>query len=178
MKICNMENKYYTPSIEEFYVGFEFEELVHYFDYSKQEAVDEWRPQVLQFEDLIYGIEVIKEPKRNIPNSLRNFNYEVYKFPYDEKRKEQYYPYRSAIRVKHLDKEDIESLGFVLYESGVLDERMAQMYYYFISESGYKIKLKCNEVQILLNSYGTLFQGKIKNINELKKILTMVGVLC
>ena len=65
-----MKDKYYTPEIEEFHVGFEYE-----VNYGK----DRWVK-----EGLHYAPQVVTLPYKNLEN----------------------------IRVKHLDREDIESLGF------------------------------------------------------------------
>jgi hypothetical protein len=68
-----MENKYYTPSIEEFHVGFLFETYVDRFDEWKQNSVH----NIYDFQSVFNG----------------SFN-------------------PRFIRVKYLNEQDIESLGF------------------------------------------------------------------
>ena len=83
MEELEQENKYYTPIIDEFHVGFEYEK------YDKREAT-------------------YKE------NNFKSTNW--HKFKYDigsiKLSKLPTYLYEKNIRVKYLDKEDIESLGF------------------------------------------------------------------
>ena len=85
-----MKDKYYTPEIEEFHVGFEFE--YEYWDILRGVNYD-WH------EEVYYQMSQTKEPKKGghtlwSIDSLSNAIKE------------------ESIRVKHLDKEDIESLGF------------------------------------------------------------------
>lgn len=72
------ENKYYTPTIEEFHTGFEYETFV--------EDKNIWSKETFYLNkshiDLVYFVSLIG--KENVPK----------------------------VRVKYLDKEDIESLGF------------------------------------------------------------------
>ena len=72
-----MESKYYTPKIEEFHVGFEYEAL---FTDKKKEPNLRW-------------------VKMNEPFQFKRL-YEWLELP------------EPGLRVKYLDKEDIESLGF------------------------------------------------------------------
>ena len=81
------ENKYYTPEIEEFHVGFECERNSIGFD-------DEWHKEVVYagFKDGIW--------KSNIDHIMSTLKDGC-----------------DAYRVKYLDKKDIESFGFKLYIS-------------------------------------------------------------
>ena len=135
-----MENRYYTPEIEEFCIGFECE-------------------------------------IKNIIDTRINFT----------KRKEAILNYMlkikfKGIRVKYLDKEDIESLGFKhLYDDFTFGE-------YF--------KSKCNIMNYNLNydylsnwltistvskddliEYSTIFCGKILNKSEFKKLLIQLNII-
>jgi hypothetical protein len=78
-----MENKYYTPTIEEFHVGFEFE-LKDYLEYQVDKDV-----HVLN----------------------RGWDKQVVTFDFFTKNKLMPYFIQST-RVKYLDQSDIESLGF------------------------------------------------------------------
>lgn len=79
----DIDNKYYTPSIEEFHIGFEYE-------YKPLCSDKEWETKIII-------------SSRNWWKQLIDF-YEGY--PDDSVADEVY-------RVKYLDKEDIESLGFI-----------------------------------------------------------------
>lgn len=135
------KEKYYTPEIEEFHVGFEYEYLTN---------GDEWVKHIINNKaDLIDCIEDIKESK---------------------------------IRVKYLDKEDIESLGFKHIENNYTS-------YYKINAPG---KLGYwTEVAIdfrwgyddisILGFRGTendiLFRGIIKNKSELKRLMKQLNIV-
>lgn len=79
------------------------------------------------------------------------------------------------IRVKHLDREDIESLGFELNGgSGNLVQYNLGTYLLYEIKNTNSIGIK--EI-IDFNVVENLFYGKIKNKSELKRILTQIGVL-
>ena len=98
-----MESKYYTPAIEEFHVGFEYEVFDNRYEY-KVEKISEtklrvlsdpvvatvWFKEVYGIDSLLY-IEDSSDIRSNLSSYIENNN----------------------IRVKYLDKEDIESLGFI-----------------------------------------------------------------
>ncbi len=139
-------NKYYTPEIEEFYVGFEYEYLIKWGN-SIEEA---WRK-----------------------SKIGNPNWYA-KTVTDLISKEE-------IRVKYLDKEDIESLGF---------ERSRGFKSYYQNWDDFL--LKGTEIMLWWNKNNNLvaitkfdkirfkdrtyFEGEIKNKSELKKVLKMIGV--
>lgn len=86
---------------------------------------------------------------------------------------------RSEIRVKYLDKEDIEAEGWVTY--GGDPKTFAK-----ISSRGesYFLHLKPEETKVLIRQemnagfegLNILFQGVIRNKSELRRILKMIGV--
>lgn len=152
-----MESKYYVPSIDELYVGFEYElnsKSGIQFGYSKHSFTGHIGPILLM-------------DKNNV-------------------------------RVKYLDKEDIESLGFEIDESHISmmsDENPEQIDYMFCSknhEPKYKL-LYCNwwvgnhddidehrlvriQRRVLdTDDYNTIFSGCIKNKSELKQVLKILG---
>lgn len=135
-----MDNKYYTPTIEEFHPGFELEEkLKHEKDWSKR----------------VVGLE----------NNLDWLNREVN---------------AGFIRAKHLDREDIESLGFMLFTT------VNFMTYTFPNRDvkkdrvGYNMHVYKDIMSITIQRStheNTLFRGVIKNKSELKRVLTQIGVL-
>ena len=129
-----MENKYYTPTIEEFHVGFEFES--NYVGFSS---------------DLKW--------KKILLNNSHDWFWTAYKQDAVE----------TEFRVKYLDKEDIESLGFTqitydCYNLPIGDEELRLLF----ENDIFKI--------FLADKYSDmLFQGTIKNKSELKRVLKMLN---
>jgi hypothetical protein len=72
-------------------------------------------------------------------------------------------------RVKYLDREDIESFGFVK-SSGDRDFEYPNKHY--------QLEILKNDLIYITSNYGvtTLFSGIIKNKSELKRILKQIGV--
>jgi hypothetical protein len=126
-----MKNKYYTPEIEEFHVGFEYE--------------------------------------RNQYNNNIWFKYVV-------ERKDVLDHSDKDIRVKYLDREDIESAGFKhigagWFESKELDCRIRKW-------KGLEVDIYKNWSDIYLADQDELrcFTGSIKNLSEFKLILKQLNI--
>ena len=120
---------YYTPTIEEFHVGSEYETTNGY----------EWVKKVFSKEDL----------KSFLYEQLENCINQEY------------------IRVKYLDREDIESLGGVeLPDTNSFDIGECQIY--FQDHTFVEVYDDCGRL---------VFQGAAKNKSELKRVLKQVGVL-
>ncbi len=121
-------SKYYTPSIEEFHVGFEYE-------YTNDNG-GTWSNYVMT------------------PVDLRRHPYEL--------------TGSGRLRVKYLDREDIESLGFVkwpdddIYDLGEFQLHLGR------HTDPYKVEIYDENDQYC-------FVGVIKNKSEMKKILKMIG---
>ena len=128
-----MENKYYTPQIEEFRVGFEFE--VDYGD-------NDW-----QQERINYAPEVVTLPYMKLEN----------------------------IRVKYLDSEDIESLGFIKTLQWLNNSNIYKKHPFFISLNDNKLTVFMQEKFDAVNGE-ILFHGNIKNRSELKVLLNQLGI--
>ena len=132
-----MRDKYYTPEIEEFHVGFEYEMFFPNGKYHKQ-----------TFGDKITHLE------------LEEFKDDLMKVAH------------AISRVKHLDKEDIESLGFnhigsLWFRDKDDDYRATKVR-----------KWKNNELDIYINDSiedVLVFRGTIKNKSELKTVLKQIG---
>lgn len=124
------ESKYYTPTLEEFHVGFELEIKLH--------ELKPWEKHVWLPGDQASSVE----------------------------------KYLDQVRVKYLDKEDIESLGFILKREFncfiKIDIYSVDCFLYFnpwytqIKVGGDITKTK------------QVFEGRIKNKSELQQILKMV----
>ena len=146
--------KYYTPEIEEFHVGFEYEIMTS------------------------YGWEPVKFPE--IADTLSN--------PYS--------PPVLSCRVKHLDREDIESFGFTCNEKFTTKESKAKFFTFIKSndDGNYLFRyipsnhycaimmIGCitdnnGKNRLLHDTIFNLFAGKIKNKSELARVLKQVGVI-
>ena len=133
-------SKYYTPKIEEFHVGFEYEAMIANENYDG----NGWMK-------LIYP----KDPLIGEAIS-RKLNME-------------------DLRVKYLDQEDIESLGFKYNTQGIFpgfikgDKKL-----YFNTE---RVLIVRPDSERATAPQRIMFEGKIKNKSELKKVLQMIGVI-
>jgi len=131
-------SKYYTPTREEFYIGFECE--IKFGDYWKNIIVGEDIEEML-----IYGI-----PKPN--NS----------------------------RVKYLDKEDIESLGW----EAIIDKQASalgipQIFYIYRTKKDkiYKLRHSIPDHLVINGKYGgIIFDGRIKNKSEFKRLMKQLEI--
>jgi hypothetical protein len=149
-----MEAKYYTPQTEEFYIGFEYEELkIIYTDKGwYTEKAEKWIPKVYDcnYLDCYYLTQRIK---RKLFNS---------------------------IRVKYLDTSDIEGLGFKKvkeewdeYWNNFENETVLIR----VHNSGDRTSLYISKKQNgHIGSFHTIFDGTIKNKSELKILLKQLGV--
>lgn len=143
------ESKYYAPTIEEFHVGFEYEQRE--MSISDSPKV-EWERRIFEVAELD-------------TNVYRKLNLEL-------------------VRVKCLDKEDIESLGFV-EEPGQLERGYTKAFQKYSDpiRTGCTINIdeetgKCEIWYGMFNSYAGVkkFKGYIKNKSELIKLLKQIKV--
>lgn len=154
-----MESKYYIPDISEFHVGFEYEHC-----HSSIRFV---------MLNLKTGEESdATESKEIWEKSIFSGNeFDVWKssFKFDDSLRD------GQIRVKYLDREDIESLGFE-HDQSTKDGS----YFYsgtLMTENQWCINLKDLIVDIYdINGKSDFrFNGFVKNKSELKRILKMIG---
>lgn len=148
------QDKYYTPTIEEFYIGFEYEVKQGFTDgtVKTQEDFDEaiWRKEVIELGgDLVYINRALNG--RNAEKGL------------------------SGIRVKYLDKEDIESLGWIHKESG------NKPHYYTLPSPKDIYRLYWFEGGLVVSIDNTItekysFRGIIKNKSELIKLMKQLDI--
>lgn len=155
----SIENKYYTPSIEEFRVGFEYEVLEkgqkdnpRWFTLVPVNPEDEWFK--FKYPDPFLGYRVDKLFKHR------------------------------TIRVKYLDGSDIEELGFVISSDyGAATEFKLKDRWKLIKVKHGGVSYSKNEIRLFENdsifgeSYNTrLFIGDIKNKSELKVLLQQLNI--
>ena len=157
------ENKYYVPEIGEFCAGFEFED--RYLDWG-----DTWSTW----------------SKRTINNliNLGTFDRFIHKEfkSYENIKKYEF-------RVKYLNSQDIESLGFIKEKKEptkfdfILGTKFTlDNYNLYLSDDTGRTIITSNDLTRAYE-YGigskeyTLFNGKIKNKSELKTVLKQIGVL-
>lgn len=139
-----MENKYYTPSLEEYFIGMEFYVFRN----------NTWEKNILTEE----GFRCILNFTTN--NKFCN-KWGISDFQLDP----------TPIRIKYLDKEDIESLGFIL------DAARASGFHFYLNNYELAqpyLDSRCYLKQI--NNKEILFNGIIKNKSELKRLLKQLGV--
>lgn len=146
-----MGNKYYTPTLEEFHVGFECETLDRC-DWIKSEIV--------------------------ILDPIQPYHKQITK---------------KIIRVKYLDREDIESLGFKFKESAkslndtsshffdiyTLANDIQLSHYNWYTGSSDTDYIEHRGVRIIYlpdNVDMVMFRGNIKNKSELVKLLKQLGI--
>jgi hypothetical protein len=152
------ENKYYTPTPEEFHIGFEFEELC-------LNTFANGPLNRMMKKTIITGIGIV-----NVACELKNDGF---------------------VRVKHLDREDIESFGFVHYGRTIDDWYKLEGNFEIPMSNHRNIQIRLQHdfrtyqgVRIVGYEYShdegdseTLYRGSCKNKSELKRILTQIGVI-
>lgn len=131
-----MTDKYYTPTIEEFRVGFEYE--------SQDLCLNEtcWVKEKYQGEEL----------RTYLTDELE----------------------RKEIRVKQLDKEDIESLGFTFIKENIFKKETEIHKYELLFYNNQLTTINVNNVKETMGGY---FFGTIKNKSELQIILKQLTIL-
>ncbi|MGK0464796.1 hypothetical protein [Clostridium sp.] len=130
-----MKDKYYTPSIEEFYVGFEYEQAS-----MKMVAPKEWSKKIFY---------------------LNNSHIDIVKYGDIDKN----------TRVKYLDKEDVESVGFKEEKNNIF--KFKDKY-----RRNWQLKLLIpDRGRILLSNDCKYFMDiNIKNKSEFKVILKQLNI--
>lgn len=138
-----MEKKYYTPEVEEFFVGFEYEYFI----------MDNWQPVGYHPSDMA-------EAERFL-NTLHS----------------------GKIRVKYLDRKDIESLGFIVKE----EETKPYGYYLTatIKHDNYTTTLTYSflrgKEEIYIHLSNSHYSGNghyyIKNKLELSKLMKQLKIM-
>ena len=145
-----MESKYYTPTIEEFHVGFEFE----YQNGVDKNSEDVWKKTICTKADFRYLDKATIKDLR---------------------------------RVKYLDQEDIESLGFEFIKETGINEKLDFFKRKQFKSNNYRIQWFKNGSIMISSNNNDLedefkghpdrlrFEGTIKNKSELKRVIKMFG---
>ena len=172
LNMNNMENKYYQPTIDEFHVGFEY-----YFSSAYQEGVSftevtidgkDYEPEVFNFDIWNYSRGKGESWKDLFENMLKH----------------------DQIKVKYLDREDVESLGFKQLEDvinvfkyntpystqGLLDEKYWEYWHISLLDRSDKYPNILIDNNKDYDNMCVLFEGKIKNKSELKILLKQLGI--
>lgn len=142
-----MESKYYTPTVDEFYIGFEFE------------------LKMIDWEKKVFDNSNFYKSYDNVEGCI----------------------IRKSIRVKYLDKEDIERLGFNTSEFQEMDDtgiysmyssrKSKPMYIIQFDENSTELVIQMEREKFLRNpAFDTIFKGVIKNKSELIKLLKQIGL--
>lgn len=161
-----MENKYYTPDIEEFHIGFECE-------------VNWSRGYTHDFEPFIFKIvDILPDGSIDAYNS----NVDDALIAYDDGYAE--------FRVKYLDKEDIESLGWIQvkdYEDeGLIFQKMLEYSQDFFeltfvpgenSPEGNVLQIARWTTTNIGSTEHIKYVGKIRNKSELKKLMKQLNII-
>ena len=177
-----MENKYYTPDISEFHVGFEYEVYDTKWKYSVEhiegdkfrilsdpESSTDWYHKVYDVDDYVHvkGIEGDTSVYCSLQDHIN----------------------AGDIRVKYLDKADIEELGFEYIEDRGMVENYGYLFQmkdplYNIKDDGWMSMLQLkywyntNRIQIRSSArHSDWFDGTIRNKSELKVLLKQLNIL-
>jgi hypothetical protein len=144
----NKENKYYTPTIEEFYVGFEYE-VAGEWEEKDQEPKKIWIYRIYEQGDLL--------------DLYYNYNPDFDSVTFN----------KTKLRVKYLDQKDIESLGYEFISETITNEKS---HLFFKTDRRTLTLFSDYTVAITHYPYTVQFHGKIKNKSELIKILKQVNI--
>lgn len=169
-------NKYYTPELEEFHVGFEYE-IKRYFSKTIKEIQLKELKNFIEQEDEKGNFDWMKKTWSSTSSFLHTMS-----VTNDGDGNIVSITVPECIRVKHLDKEDIESLGF---DTDIT--KGFQKPQLLIMETSKKGIIK-GYFRIVFNVLNNscnisdccddcLFDGKIKNKAELKKLLMQLEIL-
>lgn len=167
-------DEFYVPTIEEFHVGFEYE---------RNDGSD-WYNKVSNAYDMMDVSTMLNKQKEYEMYESHPKNIDLTESERDEKLKEirlQKNVYCKRIRVKYLDREDIEAEGFkkvgdqfdsikTYFGVGTGDDKKLCVYLDEIDHS-IDIWYRSNRGDLF-----TKFEGIVKNKSEFKKLLKMLRI--
>ncbi len=150
-----MKQTYYTPSIEEFHVGFEYEFLNFDSEWKLVPICGTWYSKSIA---TTHSLSIV----------FKNFDYNLL---INKDTKEPKY------RVKHLDRENVENLGWLftknLFGDFYTKKQQEQMFYLQLFPDNFiSIGLR-KEIEDEKRAY---FCGTIKNKSELQKLMTQLNI--
>jgi hypothetical protein len=163
-------NKYYTPTLEEFHIGFEYET----YNMSCGGYV------IMDFSDGKYTFETVKEPTDHM---WFKDKFRLPKMPIDTVSDLKEIDSRikeNRIRVKYLDKEDLEDIGFIIEEEEI------KPYGHYLkgkfknnTELWYAKRQDNEKIYVSLKSkrYNGNIRVRIKNKSDLVKIMKQSEML-
>ena len=141
----HIDKKFYVPEIAEFHVGFEYEE--------KSSGL--WTPQTYNEFSPIINQEILTENDDWADTIAGYIKCQI-------------------IRVKYLDREDIESLGFKFDKWWISEEKGSIYAFDFYGLTFYH---ESKTIKIWLRDTGEdIFSGTIKNKSELKRLLKQLRI--
>jgi len=145
-----MEAKYYIPTIEEFHLGFEFEHLNFQGKLISNHPSNtaEWHKEICDADW---------------------FNILLDDYEHSSEEVNKY-------RVKYLDKEDIESLGWEISKI----QRNPKTTCFEKSDTAFRFVLEIDIDSVKIDAYLDfkipMFIGSVKNKSELKKLMQMLNI--
>jgi hypothetical protein len=163
LKRKQMENKYFTPDIEDICIGYEYEkysiglQMVYGRFLPDNERDDElkWRPNIIKCGSDILGLEAGSYPNEDEP-------YKAFKTLW-----------KDYIRVPYLTKEQIEAEGWKQISSEILTHG------YFL-KGECRLELLEDSIICIRNGYwypeNTIYKGECKDINTFRKIIKLLGI--
>ena len=170
-----MENKYYTPTIEEFCEGFQYEKRVNTVG-EEVEAYFALDGEIVKIPNYVCTEEDWAGKEFSLSNSKEQ---DI------EKLLEE-----GRLRVKYLDREDIEGFGFkhmgddrdgknlIHYQKELKDALwVIYDYRYRLNEDAKEAELPIRIFKADPRYWDNVFLGTIKNKHELKRVLTMLGIM-
>ena len=164
-----MKEKYYRPDITEFFVGFEYESYELYF-----RPGDEWDQGTPMW---------IKRTVLDLNQEQFSGENHKYKAIYHvsiNNRYEKHVDWNKNIRVKYLDKEDIESLGFkfIKQHPGMEQMDFEKDEYFLDYDPDFKgkhfLRIYTGNSQ---DEEFNFFSGFIRNKSELKRLLIQLNII-
>jgi hypothetical protein len=145
-----MENKYFTPDIEDFYVGVVYEK------YGKGLQIDEFGrflPEEIRDDEVKWRERTIKYPSDILHASIALD--------------------KETIRVPYLTKEQIEAEGWKQISSEILTHG------YFL-KGECRLELLEDSIICIRNGYwypeNTIYKGECKDINTFRKLIKLLGI--
>lgn len=145
-----MKEKYYTPNLEEFHVGFEYEYLTN--DVRQEEHFHK---------DVFNGIDTFEDKECLHLIDIKNI---IEKVPDD-------------IRVKYLDTEDIKECGGTNYQEGYEYDHTWDIGKHHELKAWFHRGLPIVRITRKDFSNVFLFHGDIKNKSELKKLIQQLNIM-